>query len=64
MQNKRARGALCWGGRQRKAPFSGEPRDGVAELILESEHHTGAGPHGSSVTGIFYYFGSPHTGSM
>lgn len=36
----------------------------MAELTLESEHHPGAGPHGSSVTGIFHYFGSLHNGSM
>uniref|UniRef100_A0A8B9M4N7 Fibroblast growth factor 18 n=1 Tax=Accipiter nisus TaxID=211598 RepID=A0A8B9M4N7_9AVES len=55
---------LCWGGWQHKASFSGEPGDGVAQLILESKRRTGTGRHSSSITGIFYYFGSPHNGSM
>lgn len=36
----------------------------MAKLILESEHLIRAGPPGSSVTGIFYYFGSLLDGSM
>jgi len=63
-QNKRAGGARCWGGGRCRTPLGGEPGDGVAELMLESEHRARAGPHGSSVTGIFYYFGSPRNGSM
>lgn len=36
----------------------------MAKLILESEHLIRAGPSGSSITGIFYYFGSLLDGSM
>lgn len=46
------------------APFGAEPGDAVAELIMESQRPTRAGPHASSITGVFYYFGSPHNGSM